>query len=656
MSGRVLVVDDSLTVRMALSEALERAGLAHRLCGSIAAAHAVLDAESFALAILDVRLPDGDGIELLRTLRSDPATEALPVIVLSEESAVRDRVRGLGSGASEYLGKPFDAAYLVARASALIGADRHEEALVLVIDDSLTYREALGDVLREAGLRVALARNGTEGLRMAAERRPDAIVVDGVMPDMPGTAVIRGTRLDPALRTVPCLFLTASEDAASEVAALDAGADGFVWKTDGPATVLARIRALLRATEPSRERDAGASLLDPIRILVVDADDAYLDAISEVLQAPGRELVRVASAEDALELLTMSEVDVVAVGETLAGGRGIELCRRIKDSPALRSVPVVVLAEREGQESLCAALEAGADDCVSKSAARALLDARLRAQIRRKRVEDETRRGREEVLRAGADARAARARAAEQAELLVQLEEKNHELAALNRELEVFAYSVSHDLRQPLRSLDGFSQVLLDRYEGDLDDRGRHYLERIRAGAQRMGLLIDGLLLLSRVGRHELRPRPIDLAALARRVFERLEDSEPERTVVLIAPPELPAFGDPTLLESLLENLLGNAWKFTADRDQARIEVGSEERAEGRAWFVRDDGVGFEMEHADRLFAPFQRLHSDREFAGTGIGLATVQRIVHRHRGRIWAESLPGEGATFYFTLPGEAS
>jgi light-regulated signal transduction histidine kinase (bacteriophytochrome) len=224
-------------------------------------------------------------------------------------------------------------------------------------------------------------------------------------------------------------------------------------------------------------------------------------------------------------------------------------------------------------------------------------------------------------------------------------------LEAANKELEAFAYSVSHDLRAPLRSMDGFSQALLDDYSDKLDEQGRDYLKRVRAGAQRMGTLIEDLLKLSRIARHEMQREQVDLSALAGKIAAELKESEPSRDVVLSIQDGLVADGDERLLRVVLENLLGNAWKFTGKRAKAVIELGATEHEGQTAYFVRDNGAGFDMAYADKLFGAFQRLHSTSEFTGTGIGLATVQRIVHRHGGRVWAEGKVGEGATFFFTL-----
>jgi PAS domain S-box-containing protein len=229
-------------------------------------------------------------------------------------------------------------------------------------------------------------------------------------------------------------------------------------------------------------------------------------------------------------------------------------------------------------------------------------------------------------------------------------------LEAANRELETFSYSVSHDLRAPLRSMDGFSAALLKNYGDKLDARARDYLSRIRSSSRHMAQLIDDLLNLSRLGRQEMRKEAVDLTALARRVAAELRRVEPERDVEFIAQPELSANGDPNLLKIVFENLLGNTWKYTGGRRRGRIEFGASARHGQAVFFVRDNGAGFDMSFSDRLFLPFQRLHGPNEFPGSGIGLATVRRIVQRHGGDVWAQGEPGQGATFFFTLESSGS
>lgn len=224
-----------------------------------------------------------------------------------------------------------------------------------------------------------------------------------------------------------------------------------------------------------------------------------------------------------------------------------------------------------------------------------------------------------------------------------------------NKELEAFSYSVAHDLRAPLRSIDGFSQALLEDYaDRPLDAEGCRYLGNVRKAAQQMGQLIEGLLILSRVTQAELHRERVDLSALARSVLERLEAMQPGRDVECVIQSDLLVHADPRLMDVVLMNFLGNAWKFTGKRMGARIEFGLQTDAENPAFFVRDNGAGFDAAYANKLFGVFQRLHTTREFEGTGIGLATVQRIIRRHGGTVWAEGEVNRGATFYFTLDGE--
>jgi light-regulated signal transduction histidine kinase (bacteriophytochrome) len=241
-----------------------------------------------------------------------------------------------------------------------------------------------------------------------------------------------------------------------------------------------------------------------------------------------------------------------------------------------------------------------------------------------------------------------------QTELERMVAERTLELANANQELEAFSYSVAHDLRAPLRSINGFSQVLLEDYADRLDAEGTKHLQQIRESAQEMGRLIDALLTLSRVTRSEIRHELVDVTALARSVLARLQKNEPERKAELIISDGLVVNGDVHLLGAVLENLLGNAWKFTGGRPIARIEISARQEEGQLVFFVRDNGAGFDMAYVHKLFGVFQRLHSITEFEGTGIGLATVQRIIQRHGGRVWAEGEVGRGATFYFTLNNE--
>ncbi len=236
-------------------------------------------------------------------------------------------------------------------------------------------------------------------------------------------------------------------------------------------------------------------------------------------------------------------------------------------------------------------------------------------------------------------------------ELEERVEQRTARLTAVNQELEAFCYSVSHDLRAPLRAMEGFAEILLEGYRTKLDGEGTDYLRRIGAASRRLGRLIDELLKLSRLTREDLRPVRILLSEAAERVADEFRTSDPRRNVEFEIEKDMVARADAALINDVLHNLIGNSWKFTASRDPAIIEFGTTETEHGKAMFVRDNGVGFDMAHADKIFSPFERIHPVEEFEGDGVGLATVHRIITRHGGTIWAKAEPGAGATFYFTL-----
>jgi two-component system NtrC family sensor kinase len=473
-----------------------------------------------------------------------------------------------------------------------------------------------------------------------------------VLPGIDGRTVIRRIRLDAALRRLPCLLLTASEDLDAEIQALDAGADAFVRKNEDIAVILARLSAVLRSAAAPCENQATASLVGPKKLLAVDDSETYLQELAGALRGDGYEVVLARSGEEALDLLAVQPVECILLDLLMPGIGGEETCRRVKAVPVLRDIPIVMLTALEDRDAMIRGLGAGADDYIAKSSEFEVLRARVLAQIRRKQFEDENRLIREQLLRRELEAAEARA-AQEVAEARAALAE---ELECKNKELEAFSYSVAHDLRTPLRSVDGFSQALLEDYTDKLDDVGKQYLRYVRESAQQMGQLIDDLLSLSRVTRGDFEREQVDLTAITSSVATRLQKRHAGRKVELVVADGLVAAGDVRLLTIALENLLGNAWKFTSKRANARIEVGSSNNRGRRTYFVRDNGAGFDMTYASKLFGVFQRLHSVSEFEGTGIGLATVDRVVRRHGGRIWAEGEVGSGATFFFTLEGGQS
>jgi len=652
MKQTVLIVDDSLTVRMDLAQAFEAAGFAAVLCPTAAEARAAMRREVCALVVLDVLLPDGDGIDLLREIRSS-ASPDVPVMLLSSEAEVKDRIRGLTTGADEYVGKPYDSSYVVSRAHQLVQQSRPAPSTVhdtvLVIDDSATFTQAMRDLLQSRGFKVAIAATGEDGLRMAADLRPLAILVDNKLPGIDGFTVVRRIRLDEALRTTPCLMVTGSGDEGAELRALDVGVDGFLRKEDLDIDVIvARLTASLRGFQQQTKRVLTSSLSGPKKILAVDDSATYLHELSDVLTGDGYDVVAAHSGREALEMLATQAVDCILLDVLMPDMDGKQTCQRIKATPLWRDIPLIMLTALEEREAMIEGLSVGADDYISKSGDFAVLKARVRAQIRRRQFEDENRRMRNELVQKELDAAAARAAQVVAGARALMMKELEHK----NSELEAFSYSVSHDLRAPLRVIDGFSQALLEDCSAQLDAKGKEHLGRVRAAVKRMAQLIEDLLELSRIGRAELKTEPVDLSDLVQGVADEVKKREPERRVEIRVQRDVHVMADPRLMRVVFDNLLDNARKFTAKTEAAFIDFGAETKNGAVSCFVRDNGAGFDMTYVDKLFRPFQRLHTETDFKGTGIGLAIVNRIIDRHGGRIWAEGAVGHGATFYFTLP----
>jgi hypothetical protein len=356
-------------------------------------------------------------------------------------------------------------------------------------------------------------------------------------------------------------------------------------------------------------------------VLIVDDVEANLLALEGQLARVDCELVRANSGNEALKQLLKREFAAMLLDVQMPDMDGFEVARYARGNPKTRDVPIIfVTAMHETEADTLRGYDAGVVDFLFKPVNPDILRSKvqvfLELYVNRRRLADEIR--------------------AHQATLA---------------DLEAFNYSVSHDLRAPLRPLDGFSQALLEDYGDKLDDHGRHYLNRIRAAAQRMSQLIDDLLQLSRMGRVLTTLGSVDLAALAESVITELRRNEPERDVEYVGGATAPVQGDARLLRIALDNLLRNAWKFTRKKARPKIEFGQITQGDKIVYFVRDNGAGFDTAYASKLFQPFQRLHSASDFEGTGIGLAIVQRIIGRHRGRVWAASQPGEGATFFFTV-----
>src|SRR6185312_11934593 len=368
-----------------------------------------------------------------------------------------------------------------------------------------------------------------------------------------------------------------------------------------------------KSAAKTREKSAAAG---GGRVLLVD-DNAELRAYMRELLEPHYQVEVAVDGEEALQRAHASPPDLVLSDVMMPRLDGFGLLQGLRADPRTRNLPVILLSARAGQEASIEGLDAGADDYLIKPFAARELLARVRTHL----------------------------------ELARTRRQWARELEQINRELESFSSSVSHDLRGPLRSISGFATLLQEEYSQRLDDNGRQYLEYVIGSTHRMAELVEDLLKLAKVARAPMKRSSVDLTALSHRVVARLRRDDPERHCEVDIAKDLSAEADAGLTYILLENLLSNAWKFTSKRPDARISVSAEEHDGAMAFCVRDNGAGFDMEHAGGLFVPFHRLHAEKDFEGTGVGLATVKRIVARHGGHIWAEAAVGEGAAFFFTL-----
>ena len=381
---------------------------------------------------------------------------------------------------------------------------------------------------------------------------------------------------------------------------------------------------------------------DRVNILLVDDQPANLVALEAMLQGLGQNLIKAESGREALRWLLTHEFAVILLDVKMPEMDGFETAQLIRERDKSRHTPILFLTAGDNtQTQVVRGYAVGAVDYLVKPVVPEFVRSKVAVFVELAKKNELLRR--QAKLLAESE-QAARELAETRAELVRDLEHKN-------RELESFSYAVSHDLRAPLRRIDSFSRAVLESQGDRLDEAGQRFLSRVREASQHMSQLIDDVLHLSRVTRADLRDQEVDLSSIAGLILARLQESEPERKMDAKVRPGVLVTGDSQLLKIAMENLLANAWKFTAKEPESRIEFGMMQAGGEATYFVRDNGAGFDMTYTDRLFGPFQRLHPQGEFPGNGIGLATVQRIIHRHGGRVWAEGLVGQGATFYFTM-----
>jgi signal transduction histidine kinase len=400
------------------------------------------------------------------------------------------------------------------------------------------------------------------------------------------------------------------------------------------------------------------------RILVVEDSPTQAAEVRLVLEAACYDVEMAPDGRQGLERIARGGLDLVLSDIVMPHVDGHELCRQVRATPETRRLPIILFTSQTSPSDVLLALESGADNFLTKPCEHDRLVERVAAVLETRRLREEGELVEGAILLHGRRFTVSRSRESV-LDLLVttlddavrqhrELSASQEKLLSANRELEAFSYSVAHDVGAQIRAIDGFAGLLLREDRDALPERLRGWVERVAGATDRMRHIVDDLMRLSRVVGAGLERRETDLAAIAREVAESLLRTRPAPLPEVRIPRTLPVVGDEGLLRVLLENLLGNAWKFTRKTEGAAIELGTRRVAGGRAFFVRDNGAGFDMRYAHKLFMPFERLHSEAEFSGTGVGLTTARRIVERHGGRIWAEGEPGKGATFWFTLSGD--
>lgn len=707
---RILVVDDNPENIWPLIEDLEEDYEVLFAVDGEKALHLAYSPPHPDLILLDIQMPGMDGYEVCTRLKADEHTREIPIIFLTGKTEQRDETKGLKLGAQDYITKPFSLAVVRARIKGVLNlkkeldrrqllwkqleqiniqlekqieqkmtelkearetllsfekkyrylfqprASAQKTETILIVDDNPENIHILIENL-ESHYQVTYATDGRKALKIAAsQQQPDLILLDIMMPGMDGYEVCSRLKANPETRDIPVIFVTALGQEMEETKGLQLGAVDFVTKPFSMPVVEARVKTALRLKQ---EMDGRMALTYKLEELNRNLENRVREKTEALEQAhedlkEGEKKYR-NIYENALEGIfqTTPEGQFLNANTSLAKILGYESATDLMSANPEMGKDLIY--DPEDWKQLSSILGQKTDIRGYEIRVRKKNGAIIWGLLCARVIPDESDRPFyfQGFLVDISERKEAEERIRQfSATLERRVEERTAELADANQELESFSYSVSHDLRTPLRAIDGFAKIVSDNCHERLDEEGRMLLNKIQENTKKMNQLINDLLTFSRIGRTELGHGKINMEALTREVFDELRSFVPDRRLNIDIGPLVPCMGDAAMIRQLLVNLLSNAIKFTSPRETGEIEVRCRPEGDENIYSIRDNGVGFNPQYSHKLFNVFQRLHSKNEFEGTGIGLALVKRIIKRHGGRVWAQGKEDKGACFYFTLP----